>query len=183
MTGKIAGNSLAGTGFLAQYSGDIDGLAAGSQRLFASGSRFPRSGDQQKPARYPHLSAAGCQLPAVGGRTDFDSLFTRDKPVIFNFHGYPWLIHKLVYRRANHKIHVRGYKEQGNINTPMELAIRNQIDRFNLVIDAIDRVPDLYVAGAHVKERMKNKILECQRFAHTEGYDKPEFSDWCWLGK
>jgi xylulose-5-phosphate/fructose-6-phosphate phosphoketolase len=114
---------------------------------------------------------------------DFDSLFTRDKPVIFNFHGYPWLIHKLTYRRSNSRnIHVRGYKEQGNINTPMDLAIRNQIDRFNLVIDAIDRVPALNVAGAHVKERMKNAILGCQRFAATEGYDLPEFTDWQWPG-
>lgn len=114
---------------------------------------------------------------------DFDSLFTRDKPVIFNFHGYPWLIHKLTYRRANSpNIHVRGYKEQGNINTPMDLAIRNQIDRFNLVIDAIDRIPALSVAGAHVKERMKDAILECQRFADAEGYDLPEFSNWEWPG-
>jgi xylulose-5-phosphate/fructose-6-phosphate phosphoketolase len=115
--------------------------------------------------------------------TDFDSLFTRDRPVIFNFHGYPWLIHKLTYRRSNTRnIHVRGYKEQGNINTPMDLAIRNQIDRFNLVIDAIDRVPELSIAGVHVKEHMKNSILECQRFAYSEGYDLPEFTDWQWPG-
>jgi xylulose-5-phosphate/fructose-6-phosphate phosphoketolase len=115
---------------------------------------------------------------------DFDSLFTRDKPVIFNFHGYPWLIHKLTYRRTNSRnIHVRGYKEQGNINTPMELAIRNQIDRFDLVIDAIDRVPALRVAGAHVKERMKDAILECRRFAYSEGRDLPAFADWQWPGK
>jgi len=112
---------------------------------------------------------------------DFDSLFTRDKPVIFNFHGYPWLIHKLTYRRTNTgNIHVRGYKEQGNINTPMELAVRNQIDRFDLVIDAIDRVPALRIAGAHVKERMKDAILECRRFAHAEGFDQPELADWRW---
>jgi xylulose-5-phosphate/fructose-6-phosphate phosphoketolase len=114
---------------------------------------------------------------------DFDSLFTRDRPVIFNFHGYPWLIHKLTYRRSNTRnIHVRGYKEQGNINTPMDLAIRNQIDRFDLVIDAIDRVPALRIAGAHVKEHMKNSIFECQRFAYSEGYDLPEFTDWQWPG-
>ena len=81
---------------------------------------------------------------------DFDSLFTEDKPIIFNFHGYPWLIHRLTYRRTNHKnLHVRGYKEKGNINTPLDLAIRNQIDRFSLAIDVIDRVPALHVAGAH----------------------------------
>src|SRR5262245_56565002 len=82
---------------------------------------------------------------------DFDTLFTVDKPSIFNFHGYPWLIHRLTYRRTNHKnMHVRGYKEKGNINTPLDLAIRNQIDRFSLAIDVIDRVPRLRVAGAHV---------------------------------
>jgi xylulose-5-phosphate/fructose-6-phosphate phosphoketolase len=112
---------------------------------------------------------------------DFDSLFTRDRPVIFNFHGYPWLIHRLTYRRTNSRnIHVRGYKEQGNINTPMELAIRNQIDRFSLVIDAIDRVPALGDAGAHVKEHMKDRILACRRFAYAEGFDPPEIAGWQW---
>ena len=112
---------------------------------------------------------------------DFDSLFTRDKPVIFNFHGYPYLIHKLTYRRTNSpRIHVRGYKEHGNINTPMELAIRNQIDRFDLVIDVIDRVPKLQVMGAHVKELMKNEIIESLNFAFQEGYDRPDFSGWTW---
>jgi xylulose-5-phosphate/fructose-6-phosphate phosphoketolase len=112
---------------------------------------------------------------------DFDSLFTVDKPVIFNFHGYPYLIHKLTYRRTNSRnLHVRGYKEHGNINTPMELAIQNQTDRFNLVIDVIDRVPSLKRAGAQVKERMKNEILVCKRFAYVEGYDRPKFTDWKW---
>jgi xylulose-5-phosphate/fructose-6-phosphate phosphoketolase len=112
---------------------------------------------------------------------DFDSLFTRDRPVIFNFHGYPWLIHKLVYRRHNSpRFHVRGYKENGNINTPMDLAIRNQIDRFDLVIDAIDRVPALRTGGAHVKEKMKDAILDCQRYAAAEGVDSPAFTDWRW---
>lgn len=114
---------------------------------------------------------------------DFNSLFTTDKPVIFNFHGYPWLIHKLVYRRANQdRIHVRGYKEVGNINTPLELAINNQIDRFNLVIDVINRVPKLGSAAAHVKERMKNNIIECLVYAHEYGKDKDEFSNWKWPG-
>lgn len=114
---------------------------------------------------------------------DFNSLFTIDKPVIFNFHGYPWLIHKLVYRRANQdRIHVRGYKEVGNINTPLELAINNQIDRFNLVIDVINRVPKLGSAAAHVKERMKNNIIECLAYAHEYGKDKDEFANWKWPG-
>jgi xylulose-5-phosphate/fructose-6-phosphate phosphoketolase len=112
---------------------------------------------------------------------DFDSLFTTDKPVIFNFHGYPWLIHKLTYRRSNQdRIHVRGYKEEGNINTPLELAIRNQVDRFHLVIDVIDRVPKLGSAAGHVKERMKNAIIENLDYAFTHGIDKDEITNWKW---
>jgi len=112
---------------------------------------------------------------------DFDSLFTTDKPVIFNFHGYPWLIHKLAYRRTNHpNFHVRGYKEKGNINTPLELAIRNQVDRFNLAIDVIDRVPALSNTGGHVKEWLKDQILEHLAYAHEYGVDKPEISNWRW---
>ena len=86
----------------------------------------------------------------------FDSLFTTDKPIMFNFHGYPWLIHRLAYRRKNRTLHVRGYKEKGNINTPMELAMNNEIDRFSLAIDAIDRVPKLQNIGGHAKERFRN---------------------------
>jgi xylulose-5-phosphate/fructose-6-phosphate phosphoketolase len=112
---------------------------------------------------------------------DFDTLFTPDKPIIFNFHGYPWLIHKLVYRRSNQeRIHVRGYKEKGNINTPLDLAIKNQIDRFNLVIDVIDRVPQLGSRAAYVKERMKNRIIECVHYAYTEGIDEPDITNWKW---
>jgi xylulose-5-phosphate/fructose-6-phosphate phosphoketolase len=112
---------------------------------------------------------------------DFDSLFTIDKPVIFNFHGYPWLIHRLAYRRTNHdNMHVRGYKEKGNINTPMELAIRNQIDRFTLAIDVIDRVPQLRVAGAHAKEKFRNMQIDCRQYAYENGLDKPEIVNWKW---
>ncbi|MFM8260588.1 MAG: phosphoketolase [Vulcanococcus sp.] len=112
---------------------------------------------------------------------DFDSLFTTDRPVIFNFHGYPWLIHRLTYRRTNHgNFHVRGYKEQGNINTPLELAMNNQIDRFNLVIDVIDRVPGLGSRAAHVKEQMKEAILANRAYAHEHGMDAPAITDWQW---
>ena len=112
---------------------------------------------------------------------DFDSLFTLDKPIIFNFHGYPWLIHKLTYRRTNHQnLHVRGYKEKGNINTPLQLAIENQIDRFNLAIDVINRVPKLQVAGAHVKEWLKDQIIENTNHAFEFGIDKPEIVNWTW---
>jgi xylulose-5-phosphate/fructose-6-phosphate phosphoketolase len=114
---------------------------------------------------------------------DFDSLFTTDKPVIFNFHSYPSLIHKLSYRRKNHdNLHVRGYKEKGSINTPLELAILNQIDRFNLAIDVIDRVPRLRSVGAHVKEWLKGQIIESISYAHTEGIDKEEIRKWKWPG-
>ena len=112
---------------------------------------------------------------------DFDSLFTRDKPVIFNFHGYPWLIHKLTYRRTNHpNIHVRGYKEKGNIDTPLGLAMLNQVDRFNLAIDVIDRVPKLQETGAQLKEWLKGQIIENTDYAHTQGMDKPEITNWRW---
>jgi xylulose-5-phosphate/fructose-6-phosphate phosphoketolase len=114
---------------------------------------------------------------------DFDSLFTVDKPVIFNFHSYASLIHKLSYRRTNHdNIHVRGYKEKGNINTPLELAILNQVDRFNLAIDVIDRVPRLSSIGAHVKEWLKGQIIDSINYAHAEGIDKEEIRTWKWPG-
>jgi xylulose-5-phosphate/fructose-6-phosphate phosphoketolase len=114
---------------------------------------------------------------------DFDSLFTTNKPVIFNFHGYAALIHKLSYRRKNHdNIHVRGYKEEGSINTPLELAILNQIDRFNLAIDVIDRVPRLRSVGAHVKEWLKDQIIASINYAHAEGIDKEEIRNWKWPG-
>ncbi len=112
---------------------------------------------------------------------EFDSLFTKDRPIIFNFHGYPWLIHRLAYRRTNHKnLHVRGYKEKGNINTPLELAINNEIDRFTLAMDVIKRVPRLQVAGAHAMERLKDMQIECRNYAYEHGIDKPEVDDWTW---
>jgi xylulose-5-phosphate/fructose-6-phosphate phosphoketolase len=112
---------------------------------------------------------------------DFVSLFSPDRPIIFNFHGYPWLIHRLAYSRPNHEnLHVRGYKEKGNINTPMELAIENEIDRFSLAIDAIDRVPKLLRIGAHAKEKFRNEQLACLRYAHEQGIDKPDVAAWTW---
>ena len=112
---------------------------------------------------------------------DFDSLFTVDKPVIFNFHGYPWLVHRLAYRRTNHdNMHVRGYKEKGNINTPMELAINNEIDRFTLAIDAIDRTPRLQRIGAHAKEKYRDEQIDCRNYAYEHGIDRPEIVSWRW---
>ncbi|HTX42412.1 MAG TPA: phosphoketolase family protein [Acidobacteriaceae bacterium] len=112
---------------------------------------------------------------------DFDSLFTQDKPVIFNFHGYPLLIHRLTYRRRNHdNIHVRGYKEQGNINTPLELAIVNNVSRFNLAMDIIDRTPRLHNIGSHTQEWLRDQITESLAYAHTWGIDRKEIREWTW---
>jgi xylulose-5-phosphate/fructose-6-phosphate phosphoketolase len=117
------------------------------------------------------------------GSTDreFDGLFTTDKPIIFNFHGYPWLIHRLAYRFKGHEhLHVHGYKEKGNINTPLELAMLNETSRFHLVIDVIDRVPKLRARAAHLKEEMKNAIIDNMRYAHEHGTDRPEIANWTW---
>jgi xylulose-5-phosphate/fructose-6-phosphate phosphoketolase len=117
------------------------------------------------------------------GSTDseFDSVFTTDKPIIFSFHGYPWLIHRLSYRFKGHdNMHVRGYKEKGNINTPLELAILNETSRFNLVIDVIDRVPKLRATAGHLRDEMQNAIVENLAYAHTHGIDRKEFTEWVW---
>jgi xylulose-5-phosphate/fructose-6-phosphate phosphoketolase len=112
---------------------------------------------------------------------DFDALFTVDKPIIFNFHGYPWLIHRLAYRRTNHKnMHVRGYKEKGNINTPLELAIENEIDRFSLAMDAIRRVPKLQKTGGRAMEKFLNEQIRCRNYAYEHGTDKPDVAGWTW---
>ncbi len=112
---------------------------------------------------------------------EFDSLFTLDKPIIFNFHGYPWLIHRLAYSRHNHEnMHVRGYKEKGNINTPMELAINNQVDRFTLAIDAIERMPQYLVKGAHAVAKFRDMQIEARNYAHEHGVDMPELTHWQW---
>jgi xylulose-5-phosphate/fructose-6-phosphate phosphoketolase len=112
---------------------------------------------------------------------EFDTLFTVDRPILFNFHGYPWLIHRLAYRRTNHdNLHVRGYKEKGNINTPLELAIQNQIARFSLAMDAIDRVPRLRATGAHAREQLLNRQIECRNYAYENGVDRPEIVKWKW---
>jgi xylulose-5-phosphate/fructose-6-phosphate phosphoketolase len=112
---------------------------------------------------------------------EFDSLFTTNKPVIFNFHAYASLIHKLTYRRTNHdNFHVRGYKEKGNINTPLELAILNQVDRFNLAIDVIDRVPALQTIGSHTKEWLKDQIIDSVNYANEHGIDRQQIREWKW---
>lgn len=119
--------------------------------------------------------------PHGSSEREFDGIFTTDKPIIFNFHGYPWLIHKLSYRFKNHdNLHVRGYKERGNINTPLELAILNQTDRFTLVIDVIDRVPKLANRAGHLKEKMRDEMILHLAYAHEHGKDPDEINDWVW---
>jgi xylulose-5-phosphate/fructose-6-phosphate phosphoketolase len=113
--------------------------------------------------------------------SEFDSLFTKDKPVIFAYHGYPWLIHRLTYRRTNHpNLHVRGYKEEGTTTTPFDMCVMNQIDRFNLAMDVIDRVPRLQSVAGHAREQLKNKLIEHRRYVRTHGEDMPEIRDWQW---
>jgi xylulose-5-phosphate/fructose-6-phosphate phosphoketolase len=112
---------------------------------------------------------------------DFDSLFTIDKPIVFAFHGYPWLIHRLAYRRVNHRnLHVRGYKEEGTITTAFDMAVLNDLDRFHLVQDVIDRLPQLAGQGAHVKQDMRDRLIEHKQYIREYGIDMPEIRDWTW---
>ena len=112
---------------------------------------------------------------------DFDSLFTTDKPVLFAYHGYPWLIHRLTYRRTNHSnLHVRGYKEEGTTTTPFDMCVLNDLDRFHLVMDVIDRVPSLGYRAAHLKQEMQNRLFEHTRYVRERGEDMPEIRDWVW---
>jgi xylulose-5-phosphate/fructose-6-phosphate phosphoketolase len=112
---------------------------------------------------------------------NFDVLFTRDRPIIFAFHGYPWLIHRLTYRRTNHhSLHVRGYKENGTTTTPFDMAVLNDIDRFHLVGDVIDRVPGLGSRAAYAKQYLRNKLLDHKAYIDVHGEDMPEIQDWTW---
>jgi xylulose-5-phosphate/fructose-6-phosphate phosphoketolase len=125
----------------------------------------------QPPSEHPH------GLPDE----DFDELFTRNKPVIFAFHGYPWLIHRLTYRRANHdNLHVRGYKEEGTITTPFDMTVLNDLDRFHLVCDAVDRLPQLEARAAYVKQAMRDKLIEHREYITRYGEDMPEIRNWRW---
>jgi xylulose-5-phosphate/fructose-6-phosphate phosphoketolase len=125
----------------------------------------------QPPSEHPH------------GLSDqeFDALFTTDKPIIFAFHGYPWLIHRLTYRRTNHKnVHVRGYKEEGTTTTPFDMVVLNDLDRYHLVWDVIDRVPGLAVQAASVKQAIRDKRTEHKRYVVEHGEDMPEVRNWKW---
>lgn len=113
--------------------------------------------------------------------TEFDELFTRDKPVIFAFHAYPWLIHRLTYRRTNHEnIHVRGYKEEGTITTAFDMTVLNDLDRFHLVMDTIDRLPQTGDKGIRLKQQLKEKLIERKQYIDRHGEDMPEIRNWKW---
>jgi xylulose-5-phosphate/fructose-6-phosphate phosphoketolase len=114
---------------------------------------------------------------------EFDSLFTTTKPVIFAYHGYPWLIHRLTYRRTNHgNLHVRGYKEEGTTTTPFDMVMLNDLDRYHLVIDVIDRVPGLGARAGHVRQEMVDRRIQARAYTRREGEDDPEVANWAWPG-
>ena len=114
---------------------------------------------------------------------EFDALFTTDRPMIFAYHGYPWLIHRLTYRRANHdNLHVRGYKEEGTTTTPFDMVMLNDLDRFHLVMDVIDRVPGLGVRAAGLRQEMVDRRLRARAYTREHGEDDPEIRDWTWPG-
>jgi xylulose-5-phosphate/fructose-6-phosphate phosphoketolase len=125
----------------------------------------------QPPSEHPHgMSDA-----------EFDEVFTPDKPVIFAYHGYPWLIHRLTYRRRNHdNIHVRGYKEEGTTTTPFDMVMLNDLDRFHLVMDVIDRVPSLGSKAAHVRQAMADERLRHRQYTRDHGQDSPDILNWVW---
>jgi xylulose-5-phosphate/fructose-6-phosphate phosphoketolase len=125
----------------------------------------------QPPSEHPH----GLSDP------DFDALFTKDKPIVFAFHGYPWLIHRLTYRRTNHgNLHVRGYKEEGTTTTPFDMCVLNDMDRFHLAADVIDRVPFLGSRAAYAKQAIRDKLLDHKHYIATYGEDMPEITGWQW---
>ena len=128
----------------------------------------------QPPREHPHgLTDA-----------DFDAIFTADRPIIFAFHGYPWLIHRLTYRRNGHdNLHVRGYKEEGTTTTPFDMTVLNDLDRFHLVEAVLDRTPGLREQTAHLRQRLRDKLVEHREYITRYGEDLPEIRDWSWRGR
>ncbi|HYD48780.1 MAG TPA: phosphoketolase, partial [Terriglobales bacterium] len=126
-----------------------------------------------------------CEGEHPHGLTDslFDALFTTDRPVIFAYHGYPWLIHRLTYRRTVHRhLHVRGYKEEGTTTTPFDMLVMNDADRFHLVMDVIDRVPSLRSRAASLRQDMVDMRTKHRRYTRQEGHDMPDVVQWTWRG-
>ncbi len=112
---------------------------------------------------------------------DFDARFTKDKPIVFAFHGYPRLIHRLTYRRTNHKnLHVRGYKEEGTPTTPFDMVVLNELDRFHLLMDVIDRLPQLGARAAYFKQALRDKLIEHANYIRKHGDDMPDIAGWPW---
>ena len=131
--------------------------------------------------RRPDAAATGHRAPSRTLGRLFDSLFTTDRPIVFAYHGYPWLIHRLTYRRAGHaNLHVRGYKEEGTTTTPFDMVMLNDLDRFHLVIDVIDRVPGLAARAAHLRQEMVDRRLAARAWTRAQGDDDPEIRDWTW---
>jgi xylulose-5-phosphate/fructose-6-phosphate phosphoketolase len=127
---------------------------------------------RQPPGEHPH---------GLSDR-EFDLLFTTDKPIIFAYHGYHWLIHRLTYRRANHhSLHVRGYKEEGTTSTPFDTVVKNNLDRFDLVADVNDRVPRLGPQAAYAKQAIRDKLIEHKHYIAEHGEDLPEVRNWKWV--
>ena len=114
---------------------------------------------------------------------EYDALFTKDRPIIFNYHGYPWLIHRLTYRRTNQQLHVRGYKEEGTTTTPFDMCVRNEIDRLHLAIDVIDRLPRLAGVAGHLQQELRNKLTDHTLYIRAHGEDMPEITEWQWPAK
>ncbi len=128
----------------------------------------------QSPSQHPH---------GLSDR-DFDSLFTRERPVIFAYHGYPYLIHRLTYRRTNHdQIHVHGFQEKGTTTTPFDMAVMNELDRFHLAIAALDRLPKLSLDATRAKQQFRHKLIEHARHVREHGEDMPEIRDWTWTAR
>jgi len=124
---------------------------------------------------------AETEHPHGASDAEFDALFTTDRPIVFAYHGYPWLIHRLAYRRTNHKnLHVRGYKEEGTTTTPFDMVMLNDLDRFHLVMDVIDRVPGLSDRAGRLRQEMRDRRLAARTYTRDHGEDDPAIRNWVW---